>query len=276
MHAASSSILQFESRGEIGIATLNRPERLNAFDDELIETLLQFFASLENEYETRVLILTGAGRAFCAGLDLTPGAIADPYLAEDAKLGKVGYGFWFQKRIAEIVLRMRRCPQPILGAIHGPAVGGGMSIALACDLRVASPEARFACSFLNLGVGGGDMGSSYFLTTLLGPSRAADMMYSGRMVLAEEALQLGLVNQVVERERLLEEAVSLAEGICRRSSPFGLRLTKELINETAAGLPLETVLKIENRSQILAIQTEDADEAARAWQAREEPRWRDR
>ena len=191
MHAEGSSILQFESRGEIGIATLNRPERLNAFDDELIETLLQFFASLENDYETRVLILTGAGRAFCAGLDLTPGAIADPYLAEDAKLGKVGYGFWFQKRIAEIVLRMRRCPQPILGAVHGPAVGGGMSIALACDLRVASPEAKFACSFLNLGVGGGDMGSSYFLTTLLGPSRAADMMYSGRMVLAEEALQLG-------------------------------------------------------------------------------------
>ena len=188
----------------------------------------------------------------------------------------MGYGFWFQKRIAEIVLRMRRCPQPILGAVHGPAVGGGMSIALACDLRVASPEAKFACSFLNLGVGGGDMGSSYFLTTLLGPSRAADMMYSGRMVLAEEALQLGLVNQVVEKERLLEEAVSLAEAICRRSSPFGLRLTKELINETAAGLPLETVLKIENRSQILAIQTEDADEAARAWQAREEPRWRDR
>jgi enoyl-CoA hydratase/carnithine racemase len=265
-------ILDFERRGAVGVVTLNRPERLNALNQEMVRALSAFFDERMLDHETRFLVLTGAGRGFCAGLDLKAGGEQGPWVAG---VGPVQASYAFQKSIADIVVKMRRCPQPIIAAVNGAATGGGFSLALACDMRIATPFARFACSFLNLGLGGGDMGTSYFLPKLAGPAHAADLLYSGRIVDAEEALGMGVVTRIVEPEDLVPAAVKVAEGILARCSPMGLRLTKEALNESLAGASLETMIQLENRNQILASTTADSGEARRAWAEKDEPRWRD-
>jgi enoyl-CoA hydratase len=264
--------LTFDRRGPVGVLTLNRPERLNALDFGLVRALLGFFAERASDYQTRVLVLTGAGRAFCAGLDLK--ALPEQG-AWQPEVGDIQDHYAFQAALGELILRMRRCPQPLVAAVHGAAVGGGLSLALACDLRLGAPDARFACAFLNLGLGGADMGTSYFLPKLVGAAVAAELLYTGRMVAAEEAHAIGLLNRVFEPEELLPAAVTQAEELTARASPFGLRLTKEALTASLDGLPLETQLRLENRNQVLARQTADAAEAQRAFAAREAPRWRD-
>jgi enoyl-CoA hydratase/carnithine racemase len=264
--------LIFEQRGAVGLLTLNRPERLNALDLGLLRALLDFFAERASDYGTRVLVLTGAGRAFCAGLDLK--SLPEQGAWQPA-VGDIQDHYAFQAALAELILRMRRCPQPLVAAVRGAAVGGGLSLALACDLRLGAPDVRFACAFLNLGLGGADMGTSYFLPKLVGASVAADLLYTGRAVAAEEARAIGILNRVVEPEELLPAAVAWAEELVARASPFGLRLTKEALTTSLDGLALETQLRLENRNQVLARQTADAAEAQRAFAAKEAPRWRD-
>lgn len=264
--------LRWHPDGPIGVLTLSRPERLNALDYRMVRELRQFFVERHRDFATRVIIVTGEGRGFCAGLDLKAGPEQGPWVEG---LGPVQTLYAFQEDIAELMVLMRRCPQPLIAAVNGPAAGGGLSLALACDVRIATPAARFACSYVNLGLSGCDVGSSYFLPKLVGPGWAADLIYSGRLVEAAEALRIGLVNEVVEPEELLPRARAIAAEWTRRSSPFGLRLSKEVLNETVAGLPLETALKLENRNQALASQTADATEARTAFLERREPRWAD-
>jgi enoyl-CoA hydratase len=142
-------------------------------------------------------------------------------------------------------------------------------------MRIGTANARFACSYLNLGLGGADVGSSYFLPKIVGMAHAADMLYSGRIVEAQEALQMGLITRIVEHEDLLPTAIAIAEGIVRKASPLGLRLTKQVLNETVNGISLQAALKLENRNQILASQTQDAREARQAWFEKRDPIWRD-
>ena len=264
--------LLYEQRGPIGILTLNRPERLNALNNPLVRALLRFFADRVSDYQTRLIILHGAGRAFCAGLDIKALATQEPWLPG---LGPIQAAFANQTALADVVSRMRRCPQPLIAAVHGAAVGGGFALALACDLRIGTADTRFACSFLNLGVGGGDLGTSYHLPRLVGSGHAADLLYSGRMVDGKEAVAMGLLNRLVEPTDLLPTALAAAEEIAMRASPFGLRLTKEVLNETVTGISLDAALKLENRAQVLAAQTADSAEAIRAWSTRESPTWRD-
>jgi enoyl-CoA hydratase/carnithine racemase len=173
------------------------------------------------------------------------------------------------------MVKMRNCPQPIIAAVNGAATGGGLSIAIASDMRIGTEHARFACSYLNLGLGGADVGSSYFLPKIAGSAHAADMLYSGRIVDANEAKEMGLITRIVSTEELIPTAVAIAEGITRKASPMGLRLTKQVLNETVNGIPLETALKLENRNQILASQTADSREARQAWFEKRDPAWRD-
>jgi enoyl-CoA hydratase/carnithine racemase len=173
------------------------------------------------------------------------------------------------------MVKMRSCPQPLIAAVNGAATGGGLSIAIACDMRIGTGHARFACSYLNLGLGGADVGSSYFLPKIVGPAYAADMLYSGRIIEADEAREMRLITRIVGQDELLPAAMAAAEGMVRKASPLGLRLTKQVLNETVNGLPLETTLKLENRNQILASQTEDAREARMAWFEKRDPVWRD-
>jgi enoyl-CoA hydratase len=267
-----NSPLKFEQRGPVGILTLERPERLNAIDHAMLTGLRAFFDERHRDYNTRLIIITGAGRGFCAGLDLKAGAEQGQW---QPGVGPVQDVMTFQEDIADLMVKMRNCPQPLIAAVNGAATGGGLSIAIACDMRIGTENARFACSYLNLGLGGADVGSSYFLPKIVGSAHAADMLYSGRIVDAAEAKEMGLITRVVSQEDLIPTAVTLAEAILRKASPMGLRLTKQVLNETVTGISLDTALKLENRNQILAGQTADAREARQAWAEKRDPVWRD-
>jgi enoyl-CoA hydratase len=265
-----NSPIDFEKRGPIGLLTLNRPERLNAIDHGMLRALRAFFDDRHRDYETRILVVTGAGRGFCAGLDLKMDADA-----WQPGVGPVQNVMTFQEDIADLMVKMRNCPQPIIAAVNGAATGGGLSIAIASDMRIGTEHARFACSYLNLGLGGADVGSSYFLPRIAGSAHAADMLYSGRIVDAAEAKEMGLITKIVTQDDLLPTAFAIADGIVRKASPLGLRLTKQVLNETVTGISLDSALKLENRNQILASQTEDAREARQAWAEKREPTWKD-
>jgi enoyl-CoA hydratase len=267
-----NDVLFYERQGPVGILTLSRPERLNAINNEMLRQLRGFFDERHRDYECRVIIVTGTGRGFCAGLDLKAGDEQEPW---QPGVGPVQNSYTFQEDIADLVVKMRRCPQPIIAAVNGPATGGGLSIAIASDVRIGTENARFACSFLNLGLSGCDVGSSYHLPKIVGAAHAADMIYSGRIVGAQEAKGMGLITQLVAQSDLLPTAMQIAKGWITKSSPMGLRLSKEVLNETVTGISLENALKLENRNQILASTTADSVEAKNAWAEKRDPVWRD-
>jgi enoyl-CoA hydratase len=262
----------YERDGPIGILMLNRPERLNAISNDMLRALRAFFDDRLRDYACRVIIVSGRGRGFCAGLDLKAHGQPEPW---QPGVGHIQERYTFQSDIADLVVKMRRCPQPIIAAVNGPAAGGGLSLALASDIRIGTPAARFACSFVNLGLSGCDVGSSYHLPKIVGAAHAADMIYSGRLVDATEAKGMGLITQIVDPADLLPVARAIAWGMISRSSPFGLRLSKEVLNETVTGISLENALKLENRNQILALATADAGEALQAWLEKRDPVWED-
>jgi len=261
----------FEKQDNIGICTLNRPERLNAMSLEFVEELRDCFAKLSNDLETRVVILRGAGRAFCAGLDLK-----EPLKAtSESNLGEVQYHYHkVQQAFADSVTKMRHAPQPIIGAIRGPAAGGGFSLALACDVRIAGESTRFNAAFIRIGLSGGDLGSSYFLPRLIGLSRAAEYLFTGRFLDAATAERIGLVSQVVADEKVDLVALQLAKEMLQ-NSPFGLRMTKEVLNFNIDAPSLESALHLENRTQVICGLTEDAKEGPQAFVEKRTPLYRD-
>ena len=264
-------ILLFERRGEVGMLTLNRPDQMNTLNQDMLRQLLDRLEQLEADFETRVLVVTGAGRMFCAGADLK--APPKPWRQD---VGKVASMMANADAFGEVVRRMRRIPQPIIAAVNGAAAGGGFALAFAADMRLASPAARFACSFGQAGLTGAEMGSSFFLHHLIGPANAADLMYTARVVESEEALTMGLVSRVVPADRLLDESLELAESMITKLTPFALRMTKEALTENVNGLSLDAALKLEGRQQILASHTEDQVEARAAFAEKRRPVWRDR
>jgi enoyl-CoA hydratase/carnithine racemase len=238
----------------------------------MLRALRAFFDERHRDYPCRVIIVTGEGRGFCAGLDLKAG---DEQGAWQPNVGPVQNSYTFQSDIADLVVKMRRAPQPIIAAVNGAATGGGLSIAIASDIRIGTENARFACSFLNLGLSGCDVGSSYHLPKIVGAAHAADMIYSGRIVDAPEAKEMGLLTKIVPQEELLATATQIATSFITRSSPMGLRLSKEVLNETVTGISLENALKLENRNQILASVTQDSAESRAAWFEKRDPVWAD-
>lgn len=228
----------------VKVITLNRPDCLNAISLKLAEDLETILQELKFDDKCRVVILTGAGKGFCAGTDLKE-------MSDFTKHPDKHRNQWLlQKHMANIVELMRVIPQPIIGAINGAAAGGGQSFALACDIRVAVPKAKFIGSYINVGMTGADMGSSYNLTRLVGISRAAELMYTGRAIMADEAERIGLVAKVVEPEELMNTAMEYADILLGKSE-LGLIMTKESINAAMEGVPLTTQLNFENRNQFI-------------------------
>jgi len=228
------------------VLTLNRPESLNAVNHTMIEELEQVFENLRTSKTCRVLVLTGGGeKGFCAGLDMKETAVemfAKP--AEDIYL--------YQSRMSQLYYKMRCLPQPIIAAVHGAASGAGFSFAMASDVRIITPEARFNAAYINIGLGGADLASSYFLPKLIGTGRANEFLLTGNFMSAEEAMNLGFASRTVPKDKLLETAFELA-GIMVTKNPAGLRMTKEAINQNL-GLPsLEQALHLENRNQAFLI-----------------------
>ena len=251
----------------VALIRLNRPEKLNALDPILFQEIAVAAERVAADDEIRVGIYTGAGRGFCAGADL--GSIAE---LPDATLTTF---YEHQQRGAEAIARIKRVPKPLIAAVNGPATGGGLALALACDIRIAAPEAKFNVAFVRLGISGADVGTSWLLPRVIGMGRASELMLTGRFVEAEEAERIGLVNSVVPAEELIGAAVAKAKEIMR-NSPFGVRLTKEALQLAVDAPSIEAAIAIENRNQVLASRTEDMGEAVAAFLQKREPRFKNR
>jgi enoyl-CoA hydratase len=244
---------------EIVLVTLNRPETLNALTGALIEELLGVLDDIEREASARVVVLTGAGRGFCSGLDLNASLV--PPGTET--MGPVQQQLVGQRRWwAQLVPRLRNLPQPVIAAVNGPAVGAGFVLALASDIRLATPAAHFADGFLKMGVSGCELGLSWLLPRIIGMGHASHMLLTSRRVEADEALRLGLVSEVVAQEMLIERSVELARDIAS-NTPLGITMTKELL-WSSLQTPFDVALQLESKAQILALQTEDCREQLRA------------
>jgi enoyl-CoA hydratase len=235
-------------RPDIAVVTLNRPEKLNALSRELVETLHTTIDEIAANDECRVVVLTGAGRGFCSGLDLT-----------DPNPSGAGGGLEFprsvmrwQERIADLTARIHRLRQPVIAAVNSAAYGGGFGIALACDIRLASESARFCTQFIKLGLDGCDIGVSYTLPRVVGSGPAFDLILTARVVDAGEALRLGMVSRIsADSTVVLDDAMEIAETLCGYGK-FGVESTKQVLWANLDASSLQAALHLENRSQILA------------------------
>lgn len=256
-------------RPEVAVLTLNRPERLNALTHEMLDELAQAVEQVAGSSSSRAIVLTGAGRGFCAGVDI---AGAEERGHGDGRSPAVRY--WHQEHFAATVRTLRDCRLPIVAAVNGPAAGAGMALALTCDVRVAAPAARFLIGAPRLALSAGECGISWLLPRLVGSGRASEIMLTNRDVYAEEALAIGLVSAVTSESALLPEALAMVERIIA-NSPFGVAMTKKL-SWSALDEDYATAVEMENRTQMLAVQTEDSGEAHRAFLERRAPLWKGR
>ena len=256
--------LLVERHDDHALVTMNRPDRLNAIDSVMFDELDSAFLDLDADPAVRAIVLTGAGRGFSAGLDLTEVAgLKDESVP----------GFYArQANGARTLSRARELGTPVIAAVNGPASGGGLALALAADIRIASPSAFFNVAFVRIGLTGCDVGVSWLLPRVVGLGHASEMMLTGRRVDAEEAQRIGLVNRVVPADELLAEAVKTARSIAA-NSPFGVMLTKEGLQLAVDTPSLQSALALENRQQALASRTQDHAEAVAAFLEQRPPRF---
>jgi enoyl-CoA hydratase len=253
-------------RDEVAVVTLNRPEVLNALSWQLVDDLHDVLDTLQRDNTCRVVVLTGAGRGFCSGLDLSD--VSGSSTSEGTP-GPRG-GMLSQEHIAELPIKLRRLQQPVIAAVKGVAYGGGMALAMACDLRVAGESARFCTQFIKVGIGGCDIGISYTLPKAIGASRAFELILTARRVEAEEAARIGIVAEVAADP--VERALELADVLCDYS-PFGVVMTKEVLWANLDAASLEQAIHLENRTQILASTGGEMLEAATAFMEKRAPDW---
>lgn len=251
----------------IVVATLNRPERLNALTFAAFAELRSLSEAVAQDESIRALVITGAGRGFCAGLDLDDASTLTGMTAPEMFAG--------QEQWAAAVAALRRIPTPVVAAVNGPAAGAGFGLALAADVRLASPHARFNAAFVRIGLSAGDVGVSWMLPRIVGFGQASELMLTGRIVDADEAYRLGIVNRIVPADDLLDAALALAREIAA-NSPFGVRLSKEILQTNVDAPSLEAAIALENRSQVLATRTADMAEALSAFREKRTPQFRNR
>jgi len=257
--------LDLQQQGPVARLTLNRPERLNALNPRMVEELHAYFSGLASDRATRVVILQGAGRVFCAGLDLKDMQPAGARKGVTEMLAQ-------QVSIRNIMVAMRRCPQPIVGIVQGAASGGGFALALACDIRLVTPEARMNSAPIRLGLSGCDVGISYFLPRMVGASVAAEFLLTGRFIDAQRAYGLGLVSRVAPLPELQAEADAMAADMLQ-ATPLGLRLTKDTLGLAIDAASMDAVIALEDRTQVLCTQGEDFAEGIAAFLEKRAPRY---
>jgi enoyl-CoA hydratase len=266
-----NAVLVETTRPGVTRITLNRPEKLNAMTTELVQGLHNALDDIEADPDCRVVVLTGAGRGFCAGLDLggygeTPGAHGS---------GRPQSTFATQKHIAALVPHLRRLPQPVIAAVNGPATGGGFALVLASDIRIAATPARFNAAFIRIGLSACDIGTSWLLPRLVGAARAHELMLTGRLFDSAEAARIGLVTEVVEPDALLAAADAKADQIMA-NTPFGVYLTKEVMWSALEVPGMQAAIDLENRQQVMASFTDDHREAMTAFLEKRPPEYQNR
>lgn len=226
----------------IVLMTLNRPAQLNAVSEALFDEIVRACAEVDAIPTDRVLVVTGAGRAFCAGLDMD---LAEQLLASAPHDLLTTLDRWGTSLMA-----LRNLSKPVIAAVNGPAAGGGLAISLACDIRFASTRAKFNVAFIKLGFTGGDMGVSYLLPRVVGLGHASELMLTGRFIEADEAARIGLVNRVVPPEELIETAMACAAEIAHNDA-LGVELSKHVLQQSLAAPSLSAAMDLENRNQSL-------------------------
>lgn len=244
------------------LATVHRPDRRNALTDQLFTDLAALQSEVDADPQARALILTGAGVGFCAGLDLDLAAELPTMATEDF--------YARQQRWAAAITGFSKMRTPVIAAVNGAAAGAGFGLALAADIRICSPDARFNAAFVRIGLSAGDVGCSWALPRIVGLGRALDILLTGRFVDAAEALRIGLVSDVVASEELVPRALAIAELI-GSNSPFGVQLSKEVVHTNIDAPSLEAALELENRTQVLATRTPDMVEALTAFREKRQP-----
>jgi enoyl-CoA hydratase/carnithine racemase len=246
---------------------LNRPHALNALSRQLVSELHSVLDMLHDDQSIRVVILRGAGRAFCAGLDLKETEAGSEQIS-------VAQGLRDQRRIAELAIKIHRAPQPFIAAVQGAAAGGGFALALASDIRIAGESARMNAAFIRIGLSACDVGVSYFLPRIVGSSIASELLLTGDFIDAPRALATGLVSRVVPDVQLDHAAEEMARKILR-NSPLGVRLTKECLRYSVDAPTLEAAIAMEDRNQILTTRTRDVREGIAAFLEKREPKYED-
>jgi enoyl-CoA hydratase len=252
----------------VTVLRLNRPQRLNAINSELIDGLLDALNSVRRDPDCRAVVLTGSGRGFCAGADL--GGYGVPRGFDDRRDLQLNYAV--QEHLAAAVVALTSLPVPVIAAVNGPAAGGGMALAAAADIRIVSPDAKFTVAFVKVGLSGCDLGLSWLLPRLIGSGQAFELMLTGRAVGAEDAARIGLANRVVPADRLLDEAMKTADLIAA-NSPWGVRMTKQVMWSQLEVGSLRAGMELENRTQVLSTYTGDVTEAMHAFQEKRAPQW---
>ncbi len=251
---------------EHGVATitLNRPERLNALTFEVYRELTNTFAALREERDVRVVIITGAGRAFCSGGDVHD-IIGELFNRDMEGLLE------FTRMTCELIANIRTLAKPVIASLNGTTAGAGACIALASDLRVASEEARIAFLFVKVGLAGTDMGASHLLPRVVGLSKATELLYTGDFISAAEAERIGLFNRVVPADQLAAATRELADRLARGPA-FALGKTKEMLNREL-DMNLESALESEAQAQAICMQHPDYREAYEAFIAKRAPKF---
>ncbi|MEM9466333.1 MAG: enoyl-CoA hydratase/isomerase family protein [Actinomycetota bacterium] len=252
---------------DIVLVGLNRPDRLNAINAVMMSELADLTERVDLDRTLRAVVLTGEGRGFCAGADLQGDESVVPGGADTHPTVRM---FMAQDQIASVNEGIHRSRKPWIAAVNGACVGGGFAMALACDIRIAAESARFGAVFIKVGVSNCDMGTSYFLPRLVGASRSAELLLTGRIFDADEADRIGLVADVVDDGSEVERSVEIARQI-RENGPFAVWLTKETMWETIDSPSLRHAIDIENRTQIMATATGDFAEATQAFRERRAP-----
>jgi enoyl-CoA hydratase len=254
----------------VALIRLNRPERMNAMSFDVMVPFREALLEAAADSSVRAVVVTGAGRGFCSGADqesagIPPGA---------AGLSRPAYALRAMQALEDVVLTLRRLPQPVIAAVNGAAIGGGLCLALACDLRLASPTAYFRAAGINNGLTASELGLSYLLPRAIGSTRAADLMLTGRDLQADEAERVGLVSSVVPD--VVGAAVETGRRISRLSQP-GIELTKKSLQAGIAASSLETHMTSEGLGQLyLRLLTDNFEEATLARKEGREPEFRDR
>jgi enoyl-CoA hydratase len=242
----SDLVLIDQPRPKLRVLTLNRPDQLNAMTAELCQALHRALEEAARDRSCRAIILTGSGRAFCAGLDLRGYGEAPGTDGSDEARDRLTR----QEHMSRLILRLRATPQPIIAAVNGPAAGFGLALVLGSDIRFAASDAVFRVAFFNVGVSNCDMGTSWLLPRLVGAARAHELMLTGRRFGADEALDMGLVADVVDGEELIDRALEAAAQIAELA-PWGVRMTKQGM-WSALEMPSEqAAIEYEDRQQIM-------------------------
>jgi enoyl-CoA hydratase len=250
---------------------LNRPERLNALETGSVELLHRAFETIARDVACRVVVLRGNGKHFCAG------AALDGYGIAPGGDGTQSPQDWMatQQHIASLVPQLRALPQPVIAAVHGAASGGGFALALACDIRICTEDARFNAAFVRVGLSACDIGVSWLLPRVVGASHAFELLLTGRFVAAAEAERIGLVSAVVPQAQLLQRAGEFAAAITQ-NSPYGVRMTKKIMWAQLETGSLQAGMALEDSTQVTAAMSADHREAVAAFSERRLPRFENR